>query len=110
MFVSFSDIIEPSVPFTLGIMISNTGYGIARELEIKSAQPRIIDNEKGLLIEFKILSAQLEDQEINPSLKIKFGTINPLSTTVGRWIMSTTLQGTFSNYSAEIQHITSLGE
>jgi hypothetical protein len=35
----FTPQIEPSIPFTLGLMIRNIGYGIAREMKITSAQP-----------------------------------------------------------------------
>jgi hypothetical protein len=42
--------IEPSVPFSLGILVKNQGKGAAKNLHITSAQPKIIDNEKGLLI------------------------------------------------------------
>jgi hypothetical protein len=40
---------EPIIPFTLAVMVMNTGYGVARALKISSAQPEIIENEKGLL-------------------------------------------------------------
>ncbi len=54
-----SDVVEPTIPFSLGILITNDGYGAARDLKITSGQPEIIDNEKGLLITFKIIGAQV---------------------------------------------------
>ncbi len=53
------DVVEPTIPFSLGILIANDGYGEARDLKITSGQPEIIDNEKGLLITFKIIGAQV---------------------------------------------------
>ena len=52
-----ANIKEPVVPFSLAVMIKNAGYGIARALKISSAQPEIIENEKGLLVSFKIIWA-----------------------------------------------------
>jgi hypothetical protein len=48
---------EPIIPFTLAVMVMNTGYGVARALKISSAQPEIIENEKGLPVSFKIIGA-----------------------------------------------------
>ena len=44
--------IEPSIPFPLAVMVENQGYGVAQNFQITSAQPTIVDNEKGLLINF----------------------------------------------------------
>ncbi|MDO8595516.1 MAG: hypothetical protein Q7R45_02720, partial [Sulfuricaulis sp.] len=43
------DIVEPSIPFNLGVLVKNRGGGTARNVRIVSGQPRIIENEKGLL-------------------------------------------------------------
>ena len=50
----FTPQIEPSIPFNLAVMIQNNGAGQARNVSIASAQPKIIENESGLLIDFKI--------------------------------------------------------
>jgi hypothetical protein len=47
----FTDLIEPSIPFNLAVMVRNRGYGLARNFRITSAQPQIVGNEKGLLID-----------------------------------------------------------
>jgi hypothetical protein len=65
-----------------------------------SGQPEIIDNEKGLLVDFKIISAELAGQPAQPSLEIDFGTVTARSSKVGVWTLTSTLQGTFSNYNA----------
>jgi hypothetical protein len=44
--------IEPVEPFTLGVRVKNTGYAAAKNLKIDSAQPKIIENNQGLLINF----------------------------------------------------------
>ena len=47
---------ETREPFTLALLLLNNGYGTARDMAITSSQPKIIDNEKGLLIDFQIES------------------------------------------------------
>ena len=39
--------IEPSIPFTLAVMVTNIGNGIANNMQITSSQPTVIDNQKG---------------------------------------------------------------
>ena len=42
---------------------------------ITSGQPEIIENEKGLLIDFEIIGTQVGAEELNPSLTVNFGDI-----------------------------------
>ena len=98
------------MPFSLGVLVSNAGYGKARDLRITSGQPEIIENEKGLLIKFEIISAQLGDKPSSPSLTVTFGDIEPSSTKVARWQMTSSLKGTFSNFSATFENINPLGK
>ena len=78
----FTETVEPSVPFTLGVAIKNAGYGTAYSLQISSAQPEIIDNERGLLIHFMIIGSRIGSESAAPSLKVMFGdllqTLQPL--------------------------------
>src|SRR6185437_1604678 len=101
--------IEPSVPFELAVMVQNSGAGTAHNLSIDSAQPRIIDNEKGLLINFQIIASQIDGQNITPSLTVDFGDLGPGQIDEARWFMTSTLQGFFSDYSAAFQHVGDLG-
>ena len=102
--------IEPSIPFDLGVMVTNTGAGVAQDLTITSAQPKIVENEKGLLIDFQIVSAQVGNQPVARSLQIDFGDIQPGQTVVGRWQLTSTLQGQFTDYEASFTHVTGLGD
>merc|ERR1719343_1461329 len=52
------NIIEPAQPFHLGILIENRGYGNASNVKIASSQPEIIENKKGLLVDFSIIGAR----------------------------------------------------
>ena len=102
--------VEPIIPFTLAVMVMNGGYGVARALKISSAQPEIIENEKGLLITFKIIGSQIGKDPITPSLTVTFGDIESFETKTARWLLTSTLKGTFYNYSATFENINPLGD
>jgi hypothetical protein len=101
--------IEPSIPFPLAVMVQNQGYGTAYNFQITSAQPQIVDNEKGLLIGFDIIGAQVDAQPVAPSLTVNFGDISPQQTEVGIWYLTCSLDGQFVAYKASFQNVTSIG-
>jgi hypothetical protein len=105
----FTPQIEPSIPFSLAVLIENRGHGVARNFRITSAQPEIVENEKGLLIDFKIIATEVAGRNMVPSLTAEFGDIDPGRSVVGRWLMTSTLQGLFINYSASFEHVDGLG-
>ena len=106
----FTDETEPSVPFALGVAIHNAGYGVAMNLHITSGQPEIIDNDKGLLVTFKIIGTRLGNESVTPSLSVDFGDIPAMTTKVARWFMISSLQGEFMNYSATFEYMNPLGD
>jgi hypothetical protein len=105
----FTEVVEPSIPFTLAVMVQNQGYGLAKNFRITSAQPKIIENEKGLLIDFQIIATEVAGRNLVPSLTADFGDINPGQIVIGRWLMTSTLQGLFTDYQATFEHIDGLG-
>lgn len=105
----FTPQIEPSIPFNLAVLIENRGFGAARNMRITSAQPEIIENEKGLLIDFKIIATEVAGKNMVPSLTAEFGNIDPGTSVVGRWLMTSTLQGLFTDYEASFEHVDGLG-
>jgi subtilase family serine protease len=104
----FTDAVEPSVPFNLAVMIENRGFGVARNFRLTSAQPQIFENDKGLLIDFQIIATEVAGQNLVPSLTANFGNLAPAQTAIGRWLMTSTLQGLFVDYSATFQHLDAL--
>ena len=106
----FTNEIEPSVPFTLGVVVKNAGYGTASSLTLASGQPEIIENEKGLLVNFMIIGANVGNGTISPSLSFTLGDLAPDTTVVVRWFMISSLQGEFRNYSATFENINPLGD
>ena len=105
----FTDLVEPAIPFSLGVMVHNVGRGLAKDFTITSAEPRIIDNEKGLLIDFDIIATEVAGQTMSPSLTASFGNLGPGDIGIGRWLLTATLQGLFVDYRARFEHEDSLG-
>ena len=101
--------VEPSEPFTLGLLATNVGQGTANNFTITSGQPTIVENQKGLLIDFNIIGSQVGDQPTNPSLTVDLGDLNPGQTQVATWSLTSSLAGQFIDYSATFTHDNSLG-
>ncbi|MCC6232721.1 MAG: hypothetical protein IT580_08760, partial [Verrucomicrobiales bacterium] len=100
----FTPVVEPSLPYSLAVMIENQGKGTARDVQITSAQPKIIENEKGLLIDFQILGTEVAGRTAEPSLTVQFGQIDPGQISIGRWLLTSSLQGLFVDYQASVAH------
>ena len=105
----FTPQIEPSEPFDLGLMVINNGYGKAYDFTITSAQPKIVDNQKGLLINFSIIGTLVGNQPIKPTLTANLGQIDPGQAKVGVWELVSTLQGRFLDFSASFKHTDAFG-
>jgi hypothetical protein len=106
---AFTPSIEPPVPFSLGVRVSNNGRGVARQLKIRSAQPKIVENEQGLLIGFAIHGAEVNGHPAGLSLLADFGDIAPDASAVGRWIMTCSLSGRFVEFKTDFTHSDELG-
>jgi len=106
---AWSSAVEPPVPFYLGLRIKNNGYGYARALKVESAQPKIVDNDMGLLIGFQIEGSTVNGLPATNSLLADFGDIAPNKSGMARWIMSATLSGRFVDFEAEFSHADEFG-
>ncbi|HBC87053.1 MAG TPA: hypothetical protein DCZ94_08875 [Lentisphaeria bacterium] len=104
-----TSIIEPSEPFALGVRVRNDGYGPANSFTIDSAQPKIVNNSLGLLIGFRINSSEVNGSAAEPTLKVSFGDVKPLSVSSAAWWMETTLAGTVQDFKADFSHADALG-
>ncbi len=104
------EIFEPIVPAELAVMIVNNGYGTAKSVRIESAQPEIIDNEKGLAIHFALIGSNLNGQPRQLGLtNIDFGNIAPKTSSIGQWWFTSDLLGHFVNYETNVTHLDSRG-
>ena len=106
---AFTPEIEPPQPYTLGVRIHNSGRGEVNGVKLESAQPRIIGNELGLAINFRITNSFVDEAPAAPTLLLDFGQIAPGSNRHGRWIMESTLSGEFIDFSASFSHPDELG-
>ncbi len=101
--------VEPSIPYSLAVMVQNKGHGVARHVTIQSAQPKIVENEKGLLADFKIIATEVAGKNLDPSLTVDFGQIDPGTNAIGRWLLTSTILGGFIDYSASFEHQDDIG-
>lgn len=107
------DVVEPMEPAEFSLLINNVGYGDATNVRMVTEQPEIIDNEKGLLIDFELLSSQLNGKDVTLALggnvTTEFDTILAQSTSYAQWKFQSTLLGHFTDYKVEATHVTSYG-
>jgi len=106
---AFTPEIEPPVPFNLGVRVSNNGQGVAKKLKINSAQPKIVENEQGLLIGFVIEGSEVNGAPVVPSLLADFGDTAPNTSGVARWVMTCSLSGRFVEFKADYAHSDEMG-
>lgn len=108
-----SDVVEPMVPAEFALIIDNKGYGEAKNVRMLTQQPKIIDNEKGLLIDFNIKSSQVNGEvaslSFGQSIANNFGTIPAHSQAYAQWWLESSLLGHFTSYEVEATHVTSYG-
>ena len=101
--------VEPSIPYSLAVMVQNKGHGAARHVKIQSAQPKIVENAKGLLADFKIIATEVAGKNLEPSLTVDFGQIDPGTNAIGRWLLTSTILGGFLDYTASFEHLDGIG-
>lgn len=103
------NLVTPPQPFVLGVQVQNVGAGDADNLQIESAQPTVVDNEKGLDIAFTILGSEVDGEPDGPSLDADFGTVGAGTTATGAWFLESSLQGKFVSFNASFQNVNPLG-
>ena len=101
--------IEAIEPFTLGVRVKNNGFATAKNLKIDSAQPKIVENNQGLLINFTLTGSYVDDAPVQNTLLIGFGDIAANTAKMGRWNMESTLAGKFTEFTARFTHADELG-
>jgi hypothetical protein len=106
----FTETVESPVPFALGVLVKNVGYGNARNVGIYSEQPRIVENKQRLLMIPRLLGVRVMDYPLNrTSLTANVGTLEPGQTRKAAWDMMTSLSGEFIEFKASYTHAPELG-
>ena len=109
------DIVEASMPAELAVLVRNEGYGDAKNVKIESVQPEIVENEKGLMIDFRLSDYSLDAAALNGATAglglndVNLGTIEARTSAVAQWWLTSTLQGHFTGMRASVTHLNSQG-
>ena len=101
--------IEPSELAALGLLVTNVGAGTANNLSITTAQPQIVQNEKGLDVNVQIIGTQVGNQQVSPSLMVDLGNIASGQTADADFLLESSLQGAFEDFTATFSHSSALG-
>ena len=105
------DVVEKCVPAEFALLINNKGNGVATNVSILTNQPEIVDNEKGLLVGFEILSSTVNGKDrtlaLGGSVASNFGNIGAKSQAYAQWDLKCDLLGHFTSYDVEATHVTS---
>ena len=105
------DVVEESVPAEMALIIHNKGYGEAKNLKWMTVAPQIVENEKGLVVDFDLMSSQLNGEDatlaLGGTVVTDFGSIPAHSKTYAQWWLESTLLGHFIEYDVEATHVTS---
>jgi len=102
-------IVESSEPFDLGLRVVNSGLGAAQNLQVESFQPRLEENDQGLLVDFRILGNEVNGGPASNSLTVNFGRVLPGHAETASWHMLSTLYGRFIDAKATFTHSDELG-
>ena len=105
--------VEPMQNAEFALIIDNQGNGDAKNVTMTTHQPTIIENEKGLLIDFNIVSSQLNGEDatlvMDDEIATDFGTIEAHSQAYAQWWLQSSLLGHFTSYNVSYNHLTSYG-
>ena len=108
-----TDVVEPVIPAEFSVLIHNKGYGDANNVRMITKKPTIVENEKGLLIDFDIISSSLNGGEktmaLDDDIATQFGTIAAGTASYATWDLTASLMGHFTEYDVSVTHVTDYG-
>lgn len=108
-----TDVVEPVIPAEFSVLIHNNGYGDANNVRMITKKPEIVENEKGLLIDFDIISSSLNGGEktmaLDDDIATQFGTIAAGTASYATWDLTASLMGHFTEYDVSVTHVTDYG-
>jgi hypothetical protein len=94
-------------PVKIKVRVTNQGYGAARNLTIASAQPGILENLNGIPVDFSLngsSSTALDASYQAGVLNIHFGDIPAGGTAEGYWLLTSTKDGYFVEFTSSLTH------
>lgn len=106
----FTETVEAPIPFILGVLVRNVGFGPAKSVMIRSEQPRIVENVQQLLMIPRLLGVRVMDSPLDrTSLTVNIGDLEPGTARKAAWDMITTLSGEFLEFKASYTHAPEFG-
>lgn len=102
--------VEPSVPFSLAVMVANKGHGPAHNVRIAWPNPRSLRTKKACSSTSASSPPRSPVVPLEPSLNVEFGEIPAGTNAIGRWLLTSSLLGGFIEYAATFEHQDSLGD
>ncbi len=104
------DVVEASEPAEVALVIRNRGYGDARNVIIKTAEPKITENEKELLVDFNWVDAALDGSSAHIGWQnVNVGTVPAQGFRMAQWWLTSSLQGHFTDIDASYTRLNSNG-
>ena len=107
------NVIEPVIPAEFSVLIHNKGKGDANNVRMITQQPQIVENEKGLMVDFSIVSSSLNGGPkalaLESDIATDFGTIASGTSSYATWDLASTLMGHFVDYDVNYTHVTDYG-
>ena len=107
------DEVEPVIPSEFTVLIQNKGMGEAENVRMITHRPEVIENEKGLLVDFSIVSSSLNGKpssiELSDNVATDFKTIPAGGSAYASWGLACSLMGHFKDYDVTYTHLTSYG-
>lgn len=108
-----TETIEPTEEAEFSLLIHNVGYGDATNIRMQTKQPEVIENDKGLVSDFEMVSSELNGEEktlaLGSSVSTEFGDIKPNDTAYAQWWFKNNLLGHFNKYDVSVNHVSSYG-
>lgn len=107
------DVTEPMKPAEFALLVNNVGAGDAPSVRLNTDQPKIISNEKGLAIDFELVSTQLNGKEqslmLGGSSVTDFGSLKAGEQSYAQWWLQSSLLGHFVKYDVKSTHVSDYG-
>ena len=107
------NVVEPIVPAEFSVLLYNKGKGDATNVRMYTKQPKIVENEKGLMVDFAIVSSSLNGGEkamaLDSTIVTQFGDIKAGTGSYATWDLTSSLLGHFVAYDVRVNHVTSYG-
>ena len=97
--------IESAVPAEISVLVVNNGLGDAKNFTLSGFTPSVVENEKGLLLDYTMTEAALNGKKTSGTLDVDFGTVAGHSAAVAQWWYTANLQGHYSDMSVAVSQL-----